>query len=1003
MPRASSSILARLRRRWRTVLLAVVVVLGAAWWFRSPLLGPLVARTAAGAIASAIDGQAGVARATGGWLGDAALHGISASGGPHSPLRRLEAGRIAASYHPGLLLGRLQSVQTITAENVLVDLDLDRSTPTRSAPAAWPPLLAGLGGSLPQVQAGGDLRLALAGHRLASGWSLAGGGTDLRLHLAGLRLDEGAPASADVPLALRRTGRLELAAPVELLGLSLRSLGLEFAHDRQQVEALVAVGEGTVELLATATRTTVTLRQVDLAALPPTLTALLPAELLPLAGRVDGELVAEPGAAGWTLRGTLDASGLAVRGLGPLRLTLRGSLGPAAVDLRLTLASELERLVAGLDAAPDLAGRLELAAELSGDPRAPLAKLTLATSDLRLFGVVVEAGATLHQDADGLLVSATRLDAGGLGELVAEGRLPLVFGLGGMHRVAGRSTLHARLTSAHLERWLPRWCDAGSAEVVVDGVEGEDWASATAALRGVRLKPLGAQASIPRGAGPATAAAAASPGAITVAGDRAAEVLPIDGDAAIRVGADGLHGSARVAIAAQEVLRASLELPGLPPLQQRLDRQAWLGHPVKGSLDLVGLDLQQLAPVLGWLRHLAGTASGHLACSGSVGQPRGEGRITVSALEAKLSPAIPTLTAGTLRLALAGSKLTIEECSGLLGEERITAQGTVRLDAPGGPAVSASVAGNNLLLLQRPDARLRADLALTAGGTWPALLVAGDITVTSALLTPELSLLRAALRAPGAAKPAGDGRLVLFELEPPLSELQFDLRIASRPEVEGRDDGVRLTTDVVRAVADLDLRLGGTGAAPQPEGRIQMRKGVLVLPACSLRVIQGELVFAPGKPFAPRLNAVATTRLRGHEVTVRVEGPLADPQVTASANGLDDNDAMMLVTTGATPSELETEGGQRGAVGRAGAWLGLEAWRMIEGPGDPDSGPGLGERLTLDWGRKVSADGRDTIEAEFLLTPLERALGLLLYGQRDRYEDYNMGFILRWSWGGDQR
>jgi hypothetical protein len=1001
MPRASSSILAMLRRRWRAVLLAAMVMLGAAWWFRSPLLAPLVARAAAGAIGRAIDGQAEVAWAAGGWLEDAALHGLSASGGARSPLRRLEAARISADYRPDLLLGRLGALQTLAAEGVLVDLDLDRTPPTRTAPAPWPPLLAGLGGSMPRVQAGGELRLALAGHRLASDWSLAGGGTDLRLHLAGLRLDDGTPASGDLALVLRRPGRLELAAPVELLGLSLRSLALEFALDRQQVEAVVAVGDGTVELLATATRTTVTLHQADLAALPPALTALLPAELLALAGRVDGELVAEPGAAGWTLRSTLAASGLGLRGLGPLRLSLRGSLGPAAVDLRLSVAGELEQLVAGLDTAPDLAGSLELEADLSGNPQAPLAKLTFATRDLRLFGVVVETGAELHQDAEGLRVAATRLDAGGFGLLVAEGRLPLVFGLGGMRRVAGPCTLHARLTSTHLERWLPRWCEAGSATVVVDGVEGEDWASVTSALRGVRLKPLGVQASIPRSAGAATAAA--SPGAVTVAGDRAAEVQPIDCDTAIRVGADGLHGSARVAIAAQEVLRASLELPGLPPLQQRLDRQAWLGHPLKGSLDLIGLDLQQLAPVLGWLRHLAGIASGRLECSGSLGQPRCTGGITVSALEAKLSPAIPTLTAGTLRLAVAGSEITIAECSGLLGEERITAQGTVRLDAPGGPTVTASVAGRNLLLLQRPDARLRADLALTAGGTWPALLVAGDITVTSALLTPELSLLRAALRAPGAAKPAGDGRLVLFELEPPLSALQFDLRIASRPEAEGSDDGVRLTTDVVRAMADLDLRLGGTGATPQPEGRIQMRKGVLVLPACSLRVIQGELVFAPGRPFAPRVNAVATTRLRGYEVTVRVEGPLADPQVTASANGLDDNDAMMLVTTGATASELETEGGQRGAVGRAGAWLGLEAWRMIEGPGDPDSGPGLGERLTLDWGRKVSADGRDTIEAEFLLTPLERALGLLLYGQRDRYEDYNMGFILRWSWGGDQR
>jgi hypothetical protein len=243
---------------------------------------------------------------------------------------------------------------------------------------------------------------------------------------------------------------------------------------------------------------------------------------------------------------------------------------------------------------------------------------------------------------------------------------------------------------------------------------------------------------------------------------------------------------------------------------------------------------------------------------------------------------------------------------------------------------------------------------------------------------------------------------VLFELpDPPWSQMRFDLAITSVPVSENTDSGVRVVTRWGRASCDLDLRLGGTGAAPEPLGRVSVREGVATLPFSTLKVTHGELSFPAGDPFRPRISAIAGARIRQYDVQVQVTGTLDQPVVHVSGSGLDEQEATMLLTTGSTPRELQGEQGQRAAIGRMGAWLGQETWRGIEGPDDPDAGPSLTERLTIEWGRETTALGRDTIDSEVELTTPGSDPAVLLYGQRDRYDQYNAGILLRLYWGGE--
>lgn len=411
-----------------------------------------------------------------------------------------------------------------------------------------------------------------------------------------------------------------------------------------------------------------------------------------------------------------------------------------------------------------------------------------------------------------------------------------------------------------------------------------------------------------------------------------------------------------------------------------------------GELQLAGLPLAQLPFVTG-LRHLQGTASGTLRFGGTLAAPSWSGELRLDGVEAKLSADIPAFVAGRARVRIEPGLLTVEELRGELGGAEVSASGRIR---PGGgdEALDLVCRGKNLLLLQRPDARVRADLDLRLGGPLASPLLSGEVVVASALITPELH--------GGDQAGAGDDRIVLFELpDPPLSTLRFAVQVRSAA-ADAVDRGVRVVTRWGRGTCDIDLRLGGTGALPAPEGRVAVRDGVATLPFSTLKVTHGELVFPPGDPFQPRLTATAGARIRNYDVQAQVTGTLSQPVIRVTGSGLDEQEALMLLTTGSTPRELADPQSQKAALGRVGVWLGQEAWRDLEGMDGVDDGPSLTERVVITWGRERSDQGRDTIDTEVELTAPGSDPAVLLYGERDRYDQYNAGVILRLSWGGEE-
>ena len=618
-------------------------------------------------------------------------------------------------------------------------------------------------------------------------------------------------------------------------------------------------------------------------------------------------------------------------------------------------------------------GNLELDIDLKGPWSKPQGKVRVQAPLLTIAGTAIDVQLDVHQNADGITFNRGDIMATGLGHLHASGTMPFIIGDTGVTSVA-LSAQPGRLDIAvpNLERWFPQRLLGGDVKMFIHIGSVTDPASVMASMQmsDVRLIDVGKQTPGRKISPPAVVA-----GTVTFNGDKS-----------------GLKAQAEFSQGDRIVLTALAESRS-PILFQALYDGSWRKRMWQAHGAITGIDVAQLAGAIPGVLHLAGKITGDWSAQGNFETPTWNGALRIDGVEAKIANDVPTLSAGQARLSLDGNILRLDSLGVDLGGSPVTAQGHLVLGQM--PQVQLGISGRHALLIQRHDARVRANLDLVLQGPLDQLTLLGKAHVTNALFNPDLSIFS------GGRAGASDGRLVLFELEDPLlSVLRFDVAVTS--SIDPKDEGVRIAADLVRVRCDLDFHLGGTGATPELIGRIIAREGRVFLPFSTLRITQGEILFPPADPFQPRINVAAHAQVRRYTVQLQVSGLLSDPQILASGDELDQRDALLLLTTGSTSAELTQDNGQRAALGRVGGWLGLEAWRLIEGPENPDSGPGLFDRVTLDMGRQVSDSGLDTIEAEVELTPIEQRPGVFLYGERDRWDDYNLGLILRFSWGGDE-
>jgi hypothetical protein len=410
---------------------------------------------------------------------------------------------------------------------------------------------------------------------------------------------------------------------------------------------------------------------------------------------------------------------------------------------------------------------------------------------------------------------------------------------------------------------------------------------------------------------------------------------------------------------------------------------------LSGKVSLRAFDLDRLPPTLLGIGALRGIATGEIELDGSLADTgpalvrRAQVALRAGELKAANLPRIEKLVA---ELVYVPGRLDLVTATGTVGAGDFTAHGSMRHDDLLGSVDEAVVdlrlAGQDLLLFRGDGAKVRASIDLTAAGTARDLQVAGTIALgRGSKYVRRISILPD-LNSKG-GEIASEG-LQLVELPPAIGDrLTFDVAITTAEPFEVR-------TSVFDGEVDVAAGLRGKGSAPRIEGTMSMRRGVLRFPGANLYVTSGLLTFTRSAPLYPDLTIQAEGKRMGFLVSMAVTGRYDAPQVTlSSVPPLPPQDLIVLLTTGQLPSAL-VESGAAGQARFVGGYLAKEVLETWFGSESTERGESLLDRLTIETGREVSQNGTESILVEYELWPT-----ISVQVERDAYEDYNLGLVLR--------
>ena len=407
------------------------------------------------------------------------------------------------------------------------------------------------------------------------------------------------------------------------------------------------------------------------------------------------------------------------------------------------------------------------------------------------------------------------------------------------------------------------------------------------------------------------------------------------------------------------------------------DAKRLLDASIDGEIRADVRDWEALAPLLAGVRRIEGELGARVTLKGTPREPRLAGDVTIRNGMLEISSAIPVVSSLDARVVWRGDRVTIEELRGELGYAPFEIGGHVDRPLDASPTFELSFQGKNVLAARSDAMRLRTDADLTVRGPLDELVTSGRLRITSLLYVKPVSM-----SGGGPAIPAMGFRLFSIE-EGPLSTMRFDVRIEA-------DETIRIRNNIARGRLSADLVLGGTGKRPEPAGRVVAKQASIFLPVTTLHLQGAEVVFPPDDPFGPRVQATARSRASGYELGVRATGRLPDLDVVVySRPRLSDEDAMLLLATGATAGAAGSSGVQSVTFQKALEFFGKNLFSYARATADPDERPFF-ERFALTIGREQSRRGNETVETELGITDR-----VYLTFDRDRYDETNFGFVWR--------
>jgi len=334
-------------------------------------------------------------------------------------------------------------------------------------------------------------------------------------------------------------------------------------------------------------------------------------------------------------------------------------------------------------------------------------------------------------------------------------------------------------------------------------------------------------------------------------------------------------------------------------------------------------------------------------------------------------------------LRLTPRQLEVVQLNATRGKGPLTVTGTATAPGPWWQswqeAVAAlSVTGDNVLLHRGGGVKVRADLALTVAGPLRELAISGRAELRDSKVVTRVPFFD--LRRTGGDTTSAGIVLPGVELPPPLHAL-LDVEVRTA-------EPVAIKTNVLEGKLDVQLALLGDLAAPRLLGAVSGPDATVILPGVRLHASTLLLQFTAEAPHRPTLTLNARGRRHGYDIQVNARGPYDHPDIVMQSDPvLPPDELVVLVTTGARPQALRSTTG----VGTVlGAYLAEEFANWIFGSESTEAKEGFLDRFTVETGTEMSRGGNESIVVEFRVAP-----HVFLQGERDVYEDINMGVVYR--------
>jgi len=288
-------------------------------------------------------------------------------------------------------------------------------------------------------------------------------------------------------------------------------------------------------------------------------------------------------------------------------------------------------------------------------------------------------------------------------------------------------------------------------------------------------------------------------------------------------------------------------------------------------------DLQPLLPpsLGGGATSMVGRLVLDGGASGTLSAPLMNGTLALSGGEIRNPLYGLRLTNINGRLRAAGDQVSLENLTARAGNGRITLNGNAQPFAPGIP-MEVSLTARNATPVQSElvTALLDADLRFT-GPLQVSPALGGTVQLRRVAVNIPQSL-------PGGGVPTLGDVLVVGAAEPP----------AAPPGPAAPPIALNITVQAPQSIlvrgrgldAELGgtLNIGGTAAAPQPEGAFLVRRGTFQLLDRRLTFSQGSLTF--DGDLTPSLDFTASTTAQGVTITVSIQGQPSNPQITFTSS-----------------------------------------------------------------------------------------------------------------------